>query len=148
MSNHSVAHISSYIYWKLNISLIFSVPDIYEGETLLYRVIRKIRNITVYAINDELSMTKKKMNPTAGQRKQRHRETIWLVWACHHPSWLRLRMCYLLYRTQNAQRLSKSHPQEQNRIPGYQDFVVNTRALSWSISKEREELWSAPFMTG
>lgn len=40
-----------------------------------------------------------------------------------------------------------SYSQGQNRIPGHQDFAVNTRALSHPVSKGNEELRWSPFMT-
>lgn len=70
------------------------------------------------------------MNPTAGIPKQRHRAsvTIGLVKLVITIIYLVLRTRYVLFRTQNAHRLSMSYPQVQNRIPGQQDFV-NKRAL-------------------
>lgn len=73
------------VHWKLSVSLIFSVPDIYQRNTIIQNNWKTQKHVIVYAFNDEVSMTNiVRMNPIAGKLKQRHRETTWLVQACHH----------------------------------------------------------------
>lgn len=87
-----------------------------------------------------------RMNPTE-EYQSRGRETTRLGKLVSTITFLVLRTRYTLFRTRNAQRLSMSYSQGQNRIPGHQDFVVNPRALSRPISKGKEELRWSPFMT-